>query len=219
MRAFIILLAMLFVCNVSAAKAQDNDRLQPTSPLSDLERAVQEVQKEPEKPKTPEQKTGIELSNEYFMRCVGEKRIQYTAELQELMCGCTAAKMPQYLSPSEIASLQNEDRLGTQSRAKFLINIYRPCMFEALPDIADNSCKNSDYLRKNVILGKRKVCGCMRERYRQTLEARVADIITNAVAHEPLTLDPLHYFLGTVEFERLESSTTMACYNAIVKTR
>ncbi len=206
------LLLVGFVLSPGLSAAQGNDATAKTQIETDLQRALKEVQKEPEKEDLPE--TGEDFANAFFMKCIAENKPQYTIEVQEYMCACSSAKMADYLSISEMKALDKETKIGENARTKFIIHAHTPCMKDSIKEIALNSCKNSTYLKQNVLAGKMKICNCMVDSMRQFIEAGHTNIIMNAVMKNPLTIDPLHDYLSSSDYIRADSNHVQNCYNA-----
>jgi hypothetical protein len=202
--------------SLSAAQVNDatggQKKLAAPEEESDLQRALKQVQKEPEKDKGPS--TGEEFANAFFLKCVAENKPNYTTEIQEYMCACSSAKMVDYLSIDEMKALDKETRLGENARTKFIIHAHTACMKDAIKEIALNSCKESTYLKQNVVTGKMKICNCMAEGMQNFIEAGHTNLIMNAVMKNPMTIDPLHDFLSSNDFLRTESQYVSNCYNA-----
>ena len=209
----LLLVGYFMVPGLSAA--QGNDATAKTQIETDLQRALKEVQKEPEKEDLPE--TGEDFANAFFMKCIAENKPQYTIEIQEYMCACSSAKMADYLSISEMKALDKETKIGENARTKFIIHAHTPCMQDAIKEITLNSCKNSTYLKQHVVSGKMKICNCMIEGMQNYFEVGHTNLIMNAVMTNPMTIDPLHDFLSSPDYISTDSMYVSDCYNANVR--
>lgn len=212
----IVLFAAFIMLQTTSAFAQQpgNAPGQGRNPdfQKDLQDAIEQAKKPNSHSPAEAPKTMLDLSRDHFMKCVSEDKPKYTTEIQEMMCACEAAKMVDAVEPKVIEKIYEDSRAGNNARATFIMHVSAPCITENMDEVILNTCKNDPYIKKNIIYGKKKICACVQSRFRDNFKITLPKKLMQISVMEPMTIDPLHVYLGQDEFKYDFGQYTQNCH-------
>ena len=139
--------------------------------------------------------TAADYANEYYGQCVAPDHAVYTKDEQKLICSCTAANMSQTLDLEDFKMLYNEDVAGQDVRDKALVYAYAPCFKKIAKEIYRRDCYSSKQTAQYSSKEKESICSCGVERMEDTINRVMPMEIIKIVKYNPLTLDPMEYYL------------------------
>lgn len=149
--------------------------------------------------------TSLTMANDYYKVCVKEESLVYEDEEKELLCACKSANMSEHLTVEEFRNLDSKGVNGREARGKAIAFGVTPCIEFVLDSKVERDCMNSNRL-KDMIFGKRKVCGCATNHFKNVITETGTYHIMEAVKYDPMTLNPMeHYFVQPAYFNQLDA--------------
>ncbi len=101
-----------------------------------------------------------EYANLYFQNCVPATEAGTTLEEYNVtQCGCTAAKMPEFMTLKNMKALFTKTKEGEFQMGRVLMLAYMPCLYDTINQFVFDGCYYSDEMRKNMN-HPTKVCKC-----------------------------------------------------------
>ncbi len=160
-------------------------------------------------------KSGAELANDYYKECVSNKLTLLNKKTLKMLCSCKAAKIAETLSPEEIIHLKDDTKEGKAARSKMYINADSACMDYAVKEYTKNICMH-DKQFKEIVVGKSRLCKCTANYMGKHVRRHIADLIMRSVKYEPLTLDPISFYLRSPAFDIIYNNKKNYCYRVFV---
>ncbi len=165
-RMRIIFTLLLFAFLVPAPHAQAGDvfikkhKSEEEAVQEDMEDALGLKDESEETP--PEQLGRKELANQYFHSCMTKEDPVMSKFSQEMLCGCTAAKMQETMLLDDIRAMFTNTKEGAFQRSRVMAFIYVPCMEYPVHDLIYNDCRGNEQIRGSL-KNYDRVCKCLAE--------------------------------------------------------
>ena len=137
--------------------------------------------------------TSAIMANHYYKNCVNKESLVFNKNEKKILCGCTSAEMSEVLSVQDFKNMEKKTRKGKDARGRMLAYAYAPCMDYVIHEKIRQNCRQSKSL-EDIVSGKKIICSCVIDRFKQFLKTNASYIITDAIHHDPMTLDPLEYY-------------------------
>lgn len=196
----ILRLFLLLLLVISApAYAQEDVKSLPeiVNPSADFENKDQPI-------------TATVLANNYFKTCVAEESLVYEDYEKELLCACQSANMSEHLTVDEFKRLKSKSAKGREARGKAIAYGFAPCMEFILESKMTRDCMNAKQL-KDMIFGKKKVCGCAVNHYQSIMTRDGSYIIMDSSKYEPMSINPLEYYFRQDSYINQLNALIKAC--------
>ncbi len=141
--------------------------------------------------------TSAIMANDYYNKCVNKKSLAFEKAEQEILCGCTAARMSERLTVKEFKEIHQKTKSGKEARGKMLAHSYAPCMDYVIEKKVRSDCHKSKILN-GIVIGKKAICKCTIKYFKEFTNRNASFIIMDSVHNNPMTIDPLEdFFIGT----------------------
>lgn len=154
-----------------------------------------------------------ETANTYFSNCVAQKSQQsFSPEAQEMLCACTAARMAQFFSMEDMATMTNPQSEPAAQRGAFnkmLINIYAPCMEEPTREFHYNACMTNPQTAQYG--DPATICRCMADAVAAHIQVHGPSIFEDLVARNPNITDPMTALTEDPSFQTFAQSKLLGC--------
>lgn len=147
--------------------------------------------KDPNADNTP--KTPASMANEYYKSCVAQESLAFNDYEKDLLCGCTSAKMTEFLEVDDYKHLHSSTMKGRDIRSQYMAYAYAPCLQYPMESKVADDCKYSPKLA-DIRFGKDQICQCTVETFQIFFQKYAADIFKQAQVYHPRTLNPLEYY-------------------------
>ena len=109
-----------------------------------------------------------EYATLYFENCTASNTEKSYDEYVATQCGCTAAKMPEFMTMNNMKALFTKTKEGDFQQGRVLMLAYMPCMYDSVYQFIFDGCYYNAQHAK--LIRRRKVCEC----YARTMGNRVA---------------------------------------------
>lgn len=154
-----------------------------------------------------------ETANAYFTNCVAQKSEQaFSSQAQDMLCACTAARMTQFFSMEDMATMTNPQSEPAAQRGAFnkmLINIYAPCMEEPTREFHYNACITNPQTAQYG--DPAKICRCMADSVAAHIKVHGPSVFEELVARNPNITDPMSALTEDPSFQTFAQSKLLAC--------
>lgn len=138
--------------------------------------------------------TSAIMSNYFYKQCLNEESLVLNSEEKQLLCTCQSANMAENLTVDEFKALKSDSVRGRNARGKAIAYGFTPCMEFILESKVSRDCLKSKTI-ENVIFGKKEMCACTTNHFKNFMTRDGTYLIMDAYKHEPMNLNPLeHYF-------------------------
>ncbi|MCL4677675.1 MAG: hypothetical protein KJ017_03665 [Alphaproteobacteria bacterium] len=208
--AFAALACMIALTVPSATLAQD------TPAAEENETNLKDIfESDPTKNKDNRPKNGKEMAYEFYEKCTTSPDFFVAEKTQKNYCACKAAKMEETMTPKEMAALEDDTREGKAARDKMRMNADANCMRDAALTYTYGICMKDPHFRE-IILGKSSMCRCVRDLVARRTRRDLPNIIIKAATQEPLSTNPLSFYLRSPDYDQLYSLSKEHCYTKMV---
>lgn len=137
--------------------------------------------------------TSAVMSNHYYKGCIEEESLVLSDEERKTLCACSAANMAENLTVEEFKALKSNSIRGRNARGKAVAFGFTPCMEYVIESKINRDCLKSKYIN-DVIFGKKAMCDCTTNHFKNFLTRDGTHIIMEAIKQEPMSLNPLEYY-------------------------
>lgn len=207
----IFTLLVIFICALSAeALAQPAElfgRPEPKDP-TDLEQLLDEVPDVERRQPAPTNIT--EFANQYYQNCLKQEHEQFSGESLELLCTCTAAKIPENMTMRQTYDMQQNTNEGRLQRIRFMEFIYTPCLRYPVTAFVEKRCTDDKEISKKY-RNYKAICGCVAEEMGTFVEKKSPGYVDMALRRNLDGVDPLQSLLDNKQFERHEQYHMRYC--------
>lgn len=209
--ALAVLACMVALSLPSAAPAQDA----PPAAEADEPNLKDIFEDDSTKNKDNRPKSGKEMAYEFYEKCTTSPDFFVSEKTQKNYCACKAAKMEETMTPKEMAALEDDTRDGKAARDKMRMNADANCMRDAALSYTFGICMKDRQFRE-VVIGKSTMCRCVRDLVAKRTRRELPDIIIKAATQEPMSTNPLSFYLRSPDFDQLYSLSKEHCYTQMV---
>jgi hypothetical protein len=156
-----------------------------------------------------------ETANVYFANCTAQRSEQVISKnAQDMLCACTAARLSQFFSMEDMATMTDPKSEPTAQRGAFnkmLINIYAPCMEEPTREFHYNACITNP--QTSQYGEPAKICRCMADAVAAHIQVHGPTIFEQLVARNPNITDPMAALTDDPSFQTFAQSKLLGCLN------
>lgn len=185
----------------------------PAAPGQEDEKTLKDIFEDGDiKKEDNRKKSGSEMAREFYFKCVNSPDYFVSNKTQKNYCACKAAKMEVTMTPKEMAALEDDTKEGNDARNKMRMNADANCLPDAVLRYSYDICQK-DPLFREIIVGKTELCKCTRSQVKRQIRRTIPDILIRAATQEPLSTDPLSFFLRSTHFEEAYRMSKTYCYN------
>lgn len=202
----LVSLLMLFFISTSVSYAQTAES---EKTLKDIF-TEQEAKKNKTGPVTAEDWAG-----QFFAKCASNEKTLFNKATQESYCACKAEKIAQYLTVPQIKVLEEDSKEGAYARGLMNMHADGPCMPDAVKKYTRDICMQ-DKNFKTLLKGKSVICKCVGDQIKHYVNKHAPHVVTRAVKFDPLTLDPIMFFLMDDDYNSNLVSSKQSCYNTYI---
>lgn len=211
----IALLTVFMLCISAEAFAQTDELFQSPEerPVpTELEKLLDEVPEETTEEPTP---TSIEdFANQYYKNCLRKDHEKLNEEAMEMLCACTAAKMPEEMTLKDAYAMQRNSSEGRLQRVRFMEFVYIPCIDTPTEITIRDRCLANKEITKRV-RNDYAVCSCMGKKMGKFMAEQAKKNVGVSLRRRMEEPDPFDYlfdgkYFGTI-FHR-ESTACQALY-------
>lgn len=210
-RKSIFTLLVLFICALSAeAFAQAPElfvRPEPKEP-TDLEKLLDEAP-DIEKPQ-PAPTNITEFANQYYQNCLKQDHENLSGESLDLLCTCTAAKIPENMTMQQTYDMQQSTNEGKLQRVRFMEFVYTPCLRYPVISFVENRCVTDKDISKKY-RNYKAICGCVAEEMGKFIEEKSPGYVDMALRRNLDGVDPLKLLLDNKQFKSHEQYHMRYC--------
>lgn len=154
-----------------------------------------------------------ETANVYYQNCVSQQSAQsFSQQAQGMMCACTAARLTQFFTMEDMATMTNNQSPPQAQRAAFnkmLINIYAPCMEEPTREYHYNACISNP--QTSQYGDPQTICRCMADQVATHMQVYGPRVFQDLVARNPNITDPMAELTNDPSFQTFAKSKLLAC--------
>jgi hypothetical protein len=154
-----------------------------------------------------------ETANVYFKNCTAQTAEQkMSVQAQNMLCACTAARLTQFFSMEDMATMTNPQSEPAAQRGAFnkmLINIYSPCMEEPTREFHYNACISNP--QTSQYGEPAKICRCMADAVAAHIQVHGPTVFEELVARNPNIVDPMAALTNDPSFQTFAQSKLLAC--------
>lgn len=154
-----------------------------------------------------------ETANAYFNNCIAQKSEQsFSPQAQDMLCACTAARLTQFFSMEDMATMTNPQSAPDAQRGAFnkmLINIYAPCMEEPTREFHYNACITNPQTAQYG--DPAKICRCMADEVAAHIKVHGPTVFEQLVARNPNITDPMAALTDDPSFQTFAQSKLLGC--------
>ena len=154
-----------------------------------------------------------ETANAYFNNCIAQKSEQsFSPQAQDMLCACTAARLTQFFSMEDMATMTNPQAAPDAQRGAFnkmLINIYAPCMEEPTREFHYNACITNPQTAQYG--DPAKICRCMADEVATHIKINGPSVFEELVARNPNISDPMSALTDDPSFQTFAQSKLLGC--------
>ncbi len=161
-------------------------------------------------PEEPVSRDITDYANGYYKNCMKKDHPVIRGEHLEMLCACTASKIPGTMTPEQMSLLQDDTEEGLTQRNRMLMFVYTPCIAYPVRALVEDNCMNNAKI-KTDIKSYRKVCSCLGEKMGETTSQQAPKIIETALRRDPRDLDPLALLVNSKGFELQSRAHTREC--------
>ena len=217
MRTFLILLLLCFSIATPYAIANDiflkKHKSEDQIAKEEMEKSL-ELHEKSNKNST-DTLSSKELANKYFTSCMSKHDPIMTKFSQEMLCGCTSAKIQETMNIEEIRAMFTNTKEGAFQRSRVMAFIYVPCMEYPVYDLLNNECIGNEEIRKNL-KNYNKVCSCLAENMSKFITKEGSNILSSSPRNnipnpDALMQSTLADFMNSEAYERKASYHTSVC--------
>lgn len=154
-----------------------------------------------------------EAANAYFTNCIAQKSEQsLSPQAQNMLCACTAARMTQFFSMEDMATMTNPQSEPSAQRGAFnkmLIYIYAPCMEEPTREFHYNACMANPQTAQYG--DPAKICRCMADEIATHIKINGSSVFEELIARNPNINDPMAALTDDPSFQTFAQSKLLGC--------
>jgi hypothetical protein len=146
-----------------------------------------------------------EHANQYYQTCMAVDDQRMTADAQEALCSCTAARLPMVMTENDILTMNPEPgHAGRPAYDKMIAYVYGPCMQYPIQDKLMHECLNDSKIENFALRDPGAVCLCMATRTGDMLgnSETGTQIITELLRRNPGMQDPYDFILNDGRFRQ-----------------
>lgn len=172
---------------------------------------------EGDRTKTPDDrpKSGKEMAYEFYEKCSTSEDFFVSEKTQKDYCACKAAKMEETMTPREMAALEDNTNAGKAARDKMRMNADANCMRDAVLTYSYGICMKDRQFRE-IVIGKSTMCRCVRDLVARRTRRTIPGIIIKAATQEPLSTNPLSFYLRNDDFDQHYRLSKEYCYTKFI---
>lgn len=156
-------------------------------------------------------KSGSEMAYAFYEKCAASKDFFISEKSQKDYCACKAAKMEETMTARQIAVLEEDSKAGSEARTLMRMNADANCMKEAIKAYTYGICLKDNQLKK-IVIGKGTLCRCIRDLVQKRTRRSLPQIIIKAATAEPLSTNPLTFYLQSQDYEYEYDMSKQYCY-------
>ena len=134
------------------------------------------------------------FANDYFNTCLKQDHPILRGESLELMCGCTAAQIPQNMTVRQMQAMGENTDEGALQRSRMLLFVYTPCIKYPTKALVESRCLDDPNVRSGMKRYK-KVCACLADGMAALMEKEAPGHVEEALKRDSGNLDPLRMLL------------------------
>ncbi len=203
-----VLLISVFAVPAHAQNPDLFESQQEQQAPTDLEELLAEV---PEGQTYDEQPTTIEeFANQYYGNCLRQDHPKVDEQALEILCACTAAKMPDEMDLRQAMLMQTNTSSGQLQRLRFMEFIYSPCLKFPVADMVERRCLD-DKAKMDPIRRDNAVCRCTGEAMGQYMESKAPGYVNLAVRRNLSNVDPLKLLYDSKQFNNIYERKFLYC--------
>lgn len=144
-----------------------------------------------------------EYANLYFNNCVASAQSKDFEEYNVTQCGCTSAKMPEFMTLKNMKALFTKTKEGEFQMGRVLMLAYMPCMYDTIYQFVFDGCFYSEETRKGFT-HPTKVCKCYGKRMADYVASKgerfIPGLTDKGYVSAEAVPDPLGYIIGGNQF-------------------
>lgn len=150
------------------------------------------------------------FANAYYQNCTKKEHPIIKGEDLQMLCACTAAKIPDVMNVEQMEALQTNTSEGQYQRNRMLMFVYTPCIEYPVVALVKDSCMNNPKIKTNMSEYK-KVCSCLADHMAEFVSTQAPKTIEAALKRDPRDIDPLALLVNGEAFERQSAIHMKEC--------
>ena len=155
---------------------------------------------------TPISKT---TANQYYQNCKEQRDPQFSTQVQDMFCACTAAQLVSSFTMEDMQSISRQDQIGRNATNKMIVEVYSPCIKYPAKQYHYNSCISNPQTK---ILGNpQALCECSAERVAAHLQNDAKSMFRNLLSRNPNITDPMQALYNDRQFQKFAQQQIMGC--------
>lgn len=154
-----------------------------------------------------------ETANAYYQNCVSQRSAQsFSTQAQGMMCACTAARLTQFFTMEDMATMTNNKAAPEAQRGAFnkmMVNIYAPCMEEPTREYHYNACISNPQTAQYG--DPATICRCMSDQVATHMRVYGPRVFQDLIARNPNITDPMSELTNDPSFQTFAQSKLLGC--------
>lgn len=150
-----------------------------------------------------------DMANKYYESCAANTDPNFTKEVQELFCACTAAQLVDSFTVEDMQATSQQNQAGRNATNKLITEIYSPCIQYPAKQYHYNSCIANP---KTKMLGNaEKICNCSADLVASHLQKNAKSLFKDILRKNPNIGDPMQALYDDPKFQSFAQSKIMGC--------
>ncbi len=160
---------------------------------------------------TPVEPQNIEeMANTYYRNCMAKQHPMLDGENQQLLCGCTSAKIPEVMTFDQMKAMGEDTPEGLEQRNRMMLLVYTPCIEYPTRSMVLYRCLDNGQL-KAVVGNTQPICSCLANNMALFMREKAGPAIELAIKRNQKDIDPLGMLMQSRGYERAETQTLHGC--------
>lgn len=151
-----------------------------------------------------------DFSNAYYKNCMAQDHPILKGESLKLLCGCTAAKLPEAMTIPQLQAMATSTAEGDLQRSRMMMFVYAPCMEHPTKALILDQCMGDPKVR-NGLKHANRVCECLGDEMGKFMKERGPRVIEGALRRNVKDLDPLGSLMQSKAFDKASQAALQDC--------
>lgn len=152
-----------------------------------------------------------DTANKYYLNCKSNPDPRFSAETQDMFCGCTASRLMTHFTMEDMQNTGAQGAPARQATNKMIINVYAPCIQYPAKEYHYQTCISNP---KTSILGNpEKLCTCAADQIANHLKTNAGKMFGAILRTNPDINDPMQALYDDPRFQRFAKNQLMGCIN------
>ncbi|MCC6597300.1 MAG: hypothetical protein IT559_00735 [Alphaproteobacteria bacterium] len=151
-----------------------------------------------------------DFANRYYANCQAQQHPLLQGKNLELLCGCTASRLPEVMSVEQVQQMQEDSEEGQYQRNRMLLFVYAPCIEYPTRALILDQCLGDPQVQAGMKNFK-TVCSCLADEMAAFMKEHAPGTIRNALRANQKDIDPLSTLLQSSAFDAASKSKMTEC--------